>query len=293
MKLTKQVCALISVAFVGTALAGAITGSSSPVTIDLIAGVRVAAATEKIIYSPKRNTSSADATAVVSVNGVEVASGSAAGVYAWTPTSDGTYTLTHAVKVNGVVTGETLTATFVAIGTDPIPEIPSTATAADIAKALEGSEDPGLTNNITTVANYNAYRAWAQTVTLVGGGLAGKQAVKESPYAWLSFALDSAVLLTKKPVQGEMTIASFAKNATTGKFDFAVKIEGVNAGTGATAENLAKVFGLEGATEVDGDYSLDNVVFTFGAPVDGKVVISALPADGTATQFFMRVRMKP
>jgi len=291
MKLAKHIIAVVSVVSVGTTFGGSITGSSSSVAIDLTVGTRAAAATEKIVYSPKWNSSSAGAAAVVSVDGVEVARESVAGVYAWTPTRNGTYTLTHKVEVAGTSVGETLSATFVVSGIDPIPEIPSTATPADIAKALEGSEDPGLTNNITTVANYNAYRAWATAVTLSGGGLAGKQTVKDSQFAWLSFALDSAVLLTKKPVQGEMTIASFAKNATTGKFDFAVEITGVSAGTGASAENLAKVFGMEGATDVDGDYSADNVVFAFGTPVDGKVVISALPKDETATQFFMKVKM--
>jgi len=51
--------------------------------------------------------------------------------------------------------------------------------------------------------------------------------------------------------------------------------------------------GLEGATEADWDYSVDNVTFTFGTPVGGKVVISALPADDTATQFFVKVKMMP
>ena len=56
---------------------------------------------------------------------------------------------------------------------------------------------------------------------------------------------------------------------------------------------LAKVFGIEGATTLDGAaFSSDNVCIEFGKPEDGKVKIKAAPKDSSAKSFFMRVKVK-
>lgn len=44
---------------------------------------------------------------------------------------------------------------------DPIPELSATATASEVVTALEGSADAKLAANITTAAEYAAYRTWA------------------------------------------------------------------------------------------------------------------------------------
>ena len=65
------------------------------------------------------------------------------------------------------------------------------------------------------------------------------------------------------------------------------------AADGATAANLEKVFGVEGAGSLDvGEFKEENVDIEFGKPEGGKVKVKATPKDPAAKQFFMRVRMK-
>ena len=95
------------------------SGDSEAVAIDSLGGVRVAAAMEEIVYSSNWASADEGAVASVSVNGEEIASNSGSGVVEWTPVTNGTYTLTHKVLVDGEQVGETLTATFVAVGLNP------------------------------------------------------------------------------------------------------------------------------------------------------------------------------
>lgn len=168
---------------------------------------------------------------------------------------------------------------------DPIPDIGDTPSAAEIQSALTGSADAKLTENITDVETYNAYRDWATTI--------GAQAVKESPNAWLSFALQSDKLIEKAPVQGDLKIDDFTPSVTDGGFDMTVSLDGVDIGSEASKENLKKVFGIEGATSLSGDaFSSTNVELEFGTPVGGKVKCTAVPKDTSATSFFMKMKLK-
>jgi len=58
------------------------------------------------------------------------------------------------------------------------------------------------------------------------------------------------------------------------------------------AENLAKIFGLDGGEAID-DLSRDKVSVTFGEPAGGKVKLMAEPKESSQPSFFMRVRMTP
>lgn len=61
----------------------------------------------------------------------------------------------------------------------------------------------------------------------------------------------------------------------------------------ATAENLVKIFGIEGG-EAIGDLSSDEVSVSFGVPANGKVRLTAGPkGDTSPSAFFMRVKMAP
>ena len=65
------------------------------------------------------------------------------------------------------------------------------------------------------------------------------------------------------------------------------------AADGATAANLEKVFGVEGAGSLDvGEFKEENVDIEFGKPEGGKVDGKATPKNLAAKQFFMRVKMK-
>ena len=100
------------------------SGDSATTVIDLVSGVRTAAATERIRYSTAwADGAAADAVAVVEVDGEDTLVVSAGSGYAdWTPTRSGTYTLTHKVMSGDEQIGTTLSATFVVTG-PPAPTI--------------------------------------------------------------------------------------------------------------------------------------------------------------------------
>lgn len=175
---------------------------------------------------------------------------------------------------------------------DPIPAIGS-AVAKNLYEALYDAEDERLKSIITTEAQYNNFRSWANGV-IGTSNMAQRQTVKDSSFAWLSYALDADSLITKAPVQGELSIGRFTPNADETKaFDLDVAIDGISIGANATAANLAEVFNVEGSTSPNGTYSSNDVEVSFGTPSEGKVKCTARPKDTTKTSFFMRVKMNP
>ena len=98
------------------------SGSSAAVKVNQASGARVAAASEAIRYSTAWETTASGATAVVAVNGTTLKSATGTGSVTWTPTRNGTYTLTHKVMNGSTQVGETLSSTFVVEGL--VPENP-------------------------------------------------------------------------------------------------------------------------------------------------------------------------
>ena len=178
---------------------------------------------------------------------------------------------------------------------DPIPELPAIATATEVTAALEGSADAKLAANIKTAAEYMAYRTWALGLT---GVIA--QEVKDSPNAWLSYALDTDALITAAPKDGDVVIDTFESTATDGAFEFAVKIDGIAVGDNALEANIRKVFDIEGAEKLvsgEAGFSSENVEVNATAPQDGNVKFTVMPNGGgegarRPTSFFFRVKMK-
>jgi len=171
-------------------------------------------------------------------------------------------------------------------GADPIPDIGENPTAEEIAEALGGSADSTLADHVTNGTQYAAYRAWAQKVKG-----ADVQAVKESPNAWLSFALGSETLIANAPTNGAVKIESF-EPAADGTFAFTVSVKDIKIGSAAAAENLKQVFGLEGGASLE-EMSPGGVDIVFGTPENGKVTFSAKPKDADLSAYFMKVRMTP
>lgn len=185
---------------------------------------------------------------------------------------------------------------WVRMSADPIPEVHDDS---EVLTALTGSADSGLAANITNVAVYSAYREWAQFVKSVDGmSVAGKQAVKDSTRAWLSFALGADALIGRELSSDDIKIESFAPESTDGKFEFVVSVRDVNIGGGVVDEttlkaNLKKVLGVEGsATLSPNAFSPDNIEITFDAPVDGKARFTVSPPVDAGNSFFMRVKVK-
>ena len=168
---------------------------------------------------------------------------------------------------------------------DPIPDLGPNATPSEVAAALEGSADEKLAIHIADVMVYGAYREWAVKI--------GAAEVKASPFAWVSFAMDSAALLTKMPTDDDLKIEEFKPSATSGAFDFTVSVKDVVIGDKASVDNLKKLFGLEGAESLDfAVFSPENVALDFKDPKDGKLKFMAAPAVDNAKSFFMKVKMK-
>lgn len=177
---------------------------------------------------------------------------------------------------------------------DTVPELREDDTPETVASALEGTVDARVAENIKDVASYNSYRQWT-------AGVKGATAadVKAAPNAWLSYALNTTNLV-ETPLEGDMSVASISPAAEDGVFKLSIAVKDIDIGAGNVSdeqmqENLAKVFGIEGSTSLDSNsFSRDNVVYTLGAPADGKVTVEARPAVASPTGcFFMRAKMTP
>ena len=168
---------------------------------------------------------------------------------------------------------------------DPIPELPSTATTKDVANALAGSVDKKLIENITSVDEYNSYRKWATSLSSTT-----TEQVKNSPNAWLSYALATTSLIAREPQEGELAITSFAPASIGDGFNLVFALDNIKVGSGATPENLAKVFTVEGSDTLNSSsFSSGNVAMEFSTPSRGKVNAVVKPKDTDARSFFIRV----
>jgi hypothetical protein len=175
---------------------------------------------------------------------------------------------------------------------EAVPELREDDTAETVASALEGTADAKVAENIKDVAAYSSYQKWT---TGVKGATAAE--VKAAPNAWLSYALNTTNLVAI-PADGDLKVESIAP-AQDGKFTLELSVKDIDIGAGnvddaTMQENLAKVFGIEGATSLDDSaFSTGNVMYTFGTPVDGKVAVEAKSAIDTDGRFFMRAKMNP
>lgn len=174
----------------------------------------------------------------------------------------------------------------------PFPDFGEKPSAADVQAAVKDSADPQVIANIDET-NYNDFRNWVGTVKTKSGEDVGAQGVMDSPYAWLSYALDSATLIQNPPADGDVRVEKFEQTATADSFDFTVGVENIPVGDDAKPGNLAKVFGVEGGSTLSPqNMSVDKVDITFGTPENGKVKFTAGPKDKAQPSFFMRVKMK-
>ena len=170
-------------------------------------------------------------------------------------------------------------------GQEIIPELSGTADGEQVKSALSGSVDLSLAENITDAATYNAYREWALKI--------GAAEVKASPFAWVSFATDSAALLATMPTDDDLKVEEFKPSPTAGSFDFTVGVKDVTIGDKASEDNLKKLFGLEGAESLDSAaFSFEKVALDFKEPQDGKLKFTATPAVDNAKSFFMKAKVK-
>ena len=181
----------------------------------------------------------------------------------------------------------------------PFPELGLDATPGAVSMALSGTKDQRVLNHIKNARDYANYRAWAQEVskTFVARTMSDEmkmEAIKESPHAWLSYALDAGRLLETPPTESDVKIAGFSNSDIPGVFNMTVSVEGISIGDNATPENLAEIFGVEGSATLNEDgFSSDNVQMMLLPASEGKVQILAMPLQAINRSFFFRVKMTP
>ena len=178
---------------------------------------------------------------------------------------------------------------FVITNDSSLDEIfPEVSDDSEVAAALDGAADVKLVENITSAADYAAYREWALGFS---GATAGE--IKASPYSWLSYALDVNELIATAIKDGDVVIDTVETAATDGAFGFTVKIDGVDVGEGALEANIRKVFDIEGAKDLaDSTFSAETVEINAAAPENGKIRFTVTPTGETPAKFFFKVKMK-
>ena len=178
---------------------------------------------------------------------------------------------------------------FVITNDSSLDEVfPEVLDDSEVAAALVGSADAKLAENITSAAEYAAYREWALGFS---GATAGE--IKASPYSWLSYALDVNELIATAIKYGDVVIDTVETAATDGAFGFTVKIDGIDVGEGALEANIRKVFDIEGAKDlIDGTFSAETVEINAAEPENGKIRFTVTPKGETPANFFFKVKMK-
>ncbi len=168
--------------------------------------------------------------------------------------------------------------------TDPLPDV---AGDAEVGAVLTGAGDEvRLKAKLDAAPAYRQFRNWVDANGIT------HQAAKDSPNAWLSYALDAPGLMAKATpiVSADVSIdAIMPSDDVSGAFDLLVGIANVEIGTAA---NLAEVFGIEGATELDeAAFSSDGLSVTLRRTDGGKAKATVMP-DGVPPTFFLRVKVK-
>lgn len=172
---------------------------------------------------------------------------------------------------------------------DPIPDLGENPTKAQIQEVLRDFEDSSLNKNVGDGKTYNAFRNWAL------GLECSQQEVKDSPHAWLSFALDTDTLIMATPTQEDIVCAAISpSDETAGAWVIDVAITGVVVGDNVVYDYLIKSFGMQGAYTMDASaFSQANVTLQGVGGNDGKLRFVASPKQGSVGTFFMRVQLTP
>lgn len=165
-----------------------------------------------------------------------------------------------------------------------VSPMPAVATDADVAVVMEGAAS-SLKANISSLSEYNSYRAWAET------RVESQETAVSSENGWLSFALDAESVIARELTDGDVSVEKLEPGGNNGEYTLEVAIEDVAVGDNATSERLVKAFGLEGSSELDlAKFSGENVSLEAVEPKDGKVKLTVKPKKNTGT-FFMRVKL--
>ena len=123
--------------------------------------------------------------------------------------------------------------------------------------------------------------------------MASVLAVKDSPYAWLSYAMACKSLIVDGPKDGDVKIEGFRYAAADGNFELVASVDGIWVGNGATDANLRKVFAVEGTAAIgDCAFSERAIEIKCANSENGKVRLTVAPKGEKPLQFFFKVKLK-
>lgn len=166
-----------------------------------------------------------------------------------------------------------------------LPELSMSSSEDDVRVAFAGAVDQRIKKNITSAGAYQAFRQWATDI--------GVQKVQVSPQAWTSFALNLNNLLPSELAESDLKVEAFTPSLTEGLFDFTVSVKDAQIGSNAYVEYIKTIFGVEGSPTLDSAaFKQDSVTVKFTNPMNGKLKLSAGPADKSSKAFFMKMKIK-
>lgn len=166
-----------------------------------------------------------------------------------------------------------------------LPELSISSSEDDVRAAFAGAVDLRIKKNITDIESYRMFRQWANDI--------GVEKVQVSPQAWTSFALNLNNLLPSELIESDLKVEAFTPSLTEGLFDFAVSVKDAQIGSNAYVEYIKTIFGVEGSPTLDSAaFNQDSVMLKFTNPMNGKLKLSAGPADKSSKAFFMKMKIK-
>ena len=206
-------------------------------------------------------------------------------------TGDGTHTLqwVYQKNDNGQTQGEDCAwldeVTWTP--TDPLPEI--TGTGEIKAVLARAGDEVRLRANLTTVAEYGAFRAWADQNSL------DHQEVKDSVHAWAAFALGSNRLFSHEP---RITISDLSiKEGNTGTptmrtVSVKVVVQDGDEAVGVDADKVVSM--LEATTDLTDWVGSAKVVPVVSEVTQDEhgVTSCVITPNGSPSAFFLRVKVK-
>jgi uncharacterized repeat protein (TIGR02543 family) len=174
------------------------------------------------------------------------------------------------------------------ISSTPIPALPVTASVEEVAEMFAGSTDKDrLGESIRTVAEYNAYRAWAKGIE------GGVDAVVLSEHAADSYLLGAESLLENEPTVEFSDVdvgGDSGDESEKGAITLSVTVKD---GDDAVKVAEAKVAEMFEATSDIGDWDGEAKLTPEVDVLEGNgntMRFKVKPGDGTATRAFLRIR---
>ena len=166
---------------------------------------------------------------------------------------------------------------------DPLPPPDEVPTDADVVKVMADAA-PSLKAQIKTVNDYTNFYAWVESASL------DHTTAKRSKDAFFSFATDQDGLVDTVAVSNGAvkvvamkTFAIGTAEAPTNMIGVAVKIKGIDVGDAAKSDFLKRVFGVEGAYDLNDKFSWKNVALVADekgdvmTPAEGCVLFFVVP----------------